>query len=224
MTFTVVQLAPRCGKAGTFRIAGRAGPNRYRFTGRIGKRALPPGTYSLIGRTAGGRVVFRRTIVISPDKRPTAGELRQARLANVCTVEAAPGGDAAVGRPASFFQGVAGLASAGSSSDEETTSATGGSGDAAASATPTGEARESLPTRVGRVLGAESVLTEGALGWIRLFLFMWLGVAIMLLAVAALPYRAVPRRAVQTLADRRTQIAMAGGAALMLAAASYIVA
>ena len=42
---------------GTFAHSGKAGRNTFRFTGRIANKALPAGTYNLIGTPAKGKAV-----------------------------------------------------------------------------------------------------------------------------------------------------------------------
>jgi hypothetical protein len=41
---------------GSFDVNGKAGANRFRFTGRLAKRALKPGRYRLVATTADGAV------------------------------------------------------------------------------------------------------------------------------------------------------------------------
>src|SRR5437870_8877366 len=49
--FVVLQIAPRCQQMGRFRVQGRAGLNRVRFSGRVGRRMLGPGTYRIRARS-----------------------------------------------------------------------------------------------------------------------------------------------------------------------------
>jgi hypothetical protein len=52
--FVVRGPAPSCDVVGRFAVRGRAGANRLRFTGRIGRRHLSPGTYRIVARTRAG--------------------------------------------------------------------------------------------------------------------------------------------------------------------------
>ena len=70
--FVVRGPAPSCDVVARFAVRGRAGRNQVRFTGRIGRRRLEPGTYRIVARTGarasrpivvvvgGGRVERRR--------------------------------------------------------------------------------------------------------------------------------------------------------------------
>lgn len=53
VVFVVRGPAPACGVAARFRVRGRRGVNRVRFTGRVGRRTLPAGTYRITARTRG---------------------------------------------------------------------------------------------------------------------------------------------------------------------------
>jgi hypothetical protein len=49
--FVVRGPAPSCDVVARFTVRGRAGRNVVRFTGRIGRRRLDPGTYRIVART-----------------------------------------------------------------------------------------------------------------------------------------------------------------------------
>ncbi|HEX2233766.1 MAG TPA: DUF11 domain-containing protein [Thermoleophilaceae bacterium] len=59
--FTVHRLRPQRRVRGSFAHAGQAGRNRFRFTGRVGKRALPAGIYRLVGVAIDSRGKRSRT-------------------------------------------------------------------------------------------------------------------------------------------------------------------
>jgi hypothetical protein len=59
--FVVRGPAPSCGVVGRFAVRGDRGVNRVRFTGRVGRRTLGPGTYRIVARTP----QTTRTIVVS---------------------------------------------------------------------------------------------------------------------------------------------------------------
>ena len=60
-TFVVRGPAPSCAIVGRFTVRGRAGVNRVRFKGKIGRRTLAPGTYAI---TVRGVERFRRVVLI----------------------------------------------------------------------------------------------------------------------------------------------------------------
>ncbi len=82
----LTRLAPDCRVVGKFRVAGRAGLNRVRFRGRIGRRVLRPGTYRVTARTLRprGATPVRVHLVIVGKPNPLPGELAAARAANAC--------------------------------------------------------------------------------------------------------------------------------------------
>jgi hypothetical protein len=53
VVFVVRGPAPSCDVVGRFAIRGDRGVNNVRFTGRIGRRTLPRGTYRITARTRG---------------------------------------------------------------------------------------------------------------------------------------------------------------------------
>jgi hypothetical protein len=86
--FTVSQVSPVCRTAGHFSYRGHAGLNRVRFNGRVGGRALSPGTYRISARTRAGRTVPHMTLVVVDAGVPTRAQLAAARSANVCPATA----------------------------------------------------------------------------------------------------------------------------------------
>jgi hypothetical protein len=59
--------APKCTRyvplRGSFSVPGGVGENRFRFTGRLRKRKLPPGRYRLVGNVPGGQRAAKFRIV-----------------------------------------------------------------------------------------------------------------------------------------------------------------
>jgi len=53
----------RCGGTASLTLHGHRGLNRVRFTGRIGRHRLPPGTYRIRVRRH-GRTLLRKTLVV----------------------------------------------------------------------------------------------------------------------------------------------------------------
>jgi hypothetical protein len=193
--FVVVQVSPVCRRIGRFRVQGRAGWNRVRFRGRVGRRALAPGTYRIQARAGRQRVVDTRLVVVSSRER---GEIASARSADACrrstsvaTTRPSHSGTAARATPVKR---------------------------AAGSAQP-----KSGPDRSEGVLGTRFARDAvEAVTSIPPWLYALLGLAIALLAVAALPLRATPGpRSAVLLANRRALIALAGAAVLTVATVAY---
>ena len=64
VVFVVRGPAPSCDIAGRFQVRGSRGTNHVRFTGRLGRRNLPYGTYRITARTGGGRKASRPVVVV----------------------------------------------------------------------------------------------------------------------------------------------------------------
>jgi hypothetical protein len=72
VVFVVRGPAPSCQVAGRFTVRGNRGANHVRFTGRVGRRELPFGTYRVTARTRGGRP-SRPVLVAVGERRVTNG-------------------------------------------------------------------------------------------------------------------------------------------------------
>jgi hypothetical protein len=70
--FVVRGPAPSCQVAGRFTVRGDRGVNHVRFTGRVGRRELPLGTYRVTARTRGGRP-SKPVLVAVGDRRGNNG-------------------------------------------------------------------------------------------------------------------------------------------------------
>jgi hypothetical protein len=79
--FVVRGPAPSCQVAGRFTVRGDLGVNHVRFTGRVGRRELPSGTYRVTARTRGSRP-SRPVLVPVGARRVTNGFACGARAAN----------------------------------------------------------------------------------------------------------------------------------------------
>ena len=81
--FLVRGPAPSCRVVARFAVRGRAGTNRLRFTGRIGRRRLEPGTYRLVARTGGGRPSRPVALVVGdgPATRPACSPAKEIVIA-----------------------------------------------------------------------------------------------------------------------------------------------
>lgn len=67
VVFTVRGPAPSCEVVGRFTVRGQRGTNRVRFTGRVGRRTLGPGTYRVTARPVNRPRQARRVVVIIGD-------------------------------------------------------------------------------------------------------------------------------------------------------------
>lgn len=200
--FVVVQVSPDCHRVGRFRVVGRTGVNRVRFRGRIGHRMLGPGTYRITARTRSqkGRLVDTELVVVT---RPDRRKISAARGANTCA--SAEG----TGRSAAANSSIPGGPTAAQ------TSGSGSQGKADKQARPTERAHGVLSTRFAK--NAVDVVKS-----VPLWLYALLGLAIVLLAVAALPLRAAPtRRGAWALAHHRGMVALAGAGTLLVATLAY---
>lgn len=203
--FVVNQVAPDCRRIGRFRVSGQTGVNYVRFRGHIGRGVLPPGTYRIVARTLpGGRSLVDTKLVVVA--RPNSEDIAAAQGANVCGSEG-------------------GAQSTSSSTGGGASGATGGSAANSAPAKDSAEKRARAPRAHG-VLGARftkpATAVVDAVKSVPIWLFILLGLAIALLAVAALPLRAAPtRRGASTLAHRRGIFALAGAAALVAVTVAY---
>jgi hypothetical protein len=195
--FVLVEVAPDCRRVGRFRVAGHRGVNRVRFRGRVGRRVLRPGTYRITARMRRGPALVDTKLVVVV--RANRQEIRTARNANTCS--STPNGQSA--------------SSTGS-----------GPGSSSAATTPTSGAKAEKKARQSRdhgVLGARfRNKAVNAVQSIPIWVFLLLGFAIVLLAVAALPLRAAPnRRAALALAHHRGTVALAGATALVAVTVAY---
>jgi hypothetical protein len=192
--FVVLQVSPVCRRVGRFRVQGRAGRNQVAFGGRIGGRALPPGTYRIQARAGRKRVVDTQFVVLS---RRESDEIASAHGADACraasVVAARPSSSGTAGpRAEPKPAGVSGQGLSGSHPSEGV---------------------------LGTSFAQEAV---DAVKSIPPWLYALLGLAIVLLAVAALPLRATPGpRTAVLLANRRAPIALAGAAVLTVATIAY---
>jgi hypothetical protein len=205
--FIVLRVAPDCKQVGRFRVVGRAGVNRVPFTGRLRGRFLPPGTYRIRARTLPrGRALAETRLVIF-ERKPHAAELRAARAANTCR-----GAD-------ELFDGVTGTG-AGAKLVTGPSLAERNSGVAIQVQSADRERGRGLPAGV---LGVQFSRAAEAVKKIHPLLYVLLGVAIALLALAAIPVRYVPSaRLAALLAYRRSTVVIAGAAMLAAVSVMYV--
>jgi len=200
--FIVMEIAPDCRRVGRFRAMGQQGVNRVRFRGRVGGRALGPGTYRIMARSVpGGRALVDTELVIVSS--PESDEIAAGRSANAC-----------------------GSKSSGQSSSSSTASASTPAKPTAGTPPTTEKGKtddRAAPGRDRGVLGANfTKIAVDAVKGIPLWVFILLGLAIAILAVAALPLKAAPtRRGASALAHHRGAVALTGAAVLLAVTVAY---
>jgi hypothetical protein len=182
-----------------------------RFTGRVGKRRLVPGTYYLEARTALGELVRRVTVVVVSSAPPSRQELEALLAANVCPATS----EFAAASPFStspFF--------------------TGGAFSIGKSAEPENVRRSLKPNTESSGLGAGTSSTgrvlasavENTAQVIRPALIALLAAAILLLGLASLPQAAfADARLNHALARHRPQLAALGAAAFAAVVISFLI-
>ena len=195
VSLTVTQVSPRCSVEGTISLRGHRGINRVTFTGRLGHRSLPPGTYQISARTPRSGPVLVATVVIVGSGRPSHAQLETAMRRNVCTAQTASRvlGTAAADGP----QNAQALGAKSQKGSEQVSGAVAGASHTQASGyTPT-NAR-------GRVSNPLVLIALVA--------------AVVLLGTAALPHRVIPSpRLTVAVMEHRAVIAAAGAAAFAAA-------
>jgi hypothetical protein len=73
--FLVIGPAPSCQVAGRFALAGHKGLNKVAFRGRVGRKVLPRGVYTIVPQLAAGSRTSPKTVAVAIDARgirPTA--------------------------------------------------------------------------------------------------------------------------------------------------------
>jgi hypothetical protein len=106
--FTVVRVYPSCERVGSFTVRGRAGVNRVRFGGRLGRRPLAPGTYRLVAQARGRERAAATVTIVVPRGRTSPSELRRARSANSCSAAEAHAIETAIGAASTRISNKAG--------------------------------------------------------------------------------------------------------------------
>ena len=196
--FVLVRVAPDCRPVGRFRVKGQAGQNRVRFRGRIKGRALRPGTYVIRARTLPARRALTETKLVIFKRRPLPEELAAAQASNTC-------GSSDGGTSSSSTLG--GGAGPGAGNEGKLQVKRGGNEPGPIRIRP-------IKNPVG-VLGVSFTRTADAVKEVPALLYLLLGIAIGLLAAAAMPIRFVPNaRLAAVLAYRRTVVTMAGAITL----------
>jgi hypothetical protein len=203
----VDQVAPVCRYAGKFLVRGHTGRNVVRFRGLLRGRPLQPGTYRLIAHPRGQRVhrLERATVVILERPPGGAAEVRAARARNECSSGVSPSQVQFTAAPAPLAD------------DTES-----GKGVAGATMRAARGGLLDADGPIGRPLGQAAGTIEDAARSIPPALFAMAALAVLLLAIASMPQIGGPSRASALLVHRRVSIAVAGGAALLTAIATYL--
>ena len=207
LVFTLEELSPTCRKLASFRGRGRRGMNRISFHARVGKKPVEPGTYRIVARRPGGRIVMQRKLVIVRSGKPSRRQLAAARRANACLARAKV---IAESRP---------LSGGGAPAGGNDTAARGSGG---TSHTAAGPVPPPTDHATGGVLGVSTSLSPTSQKMPFLVLAL-VGFAIVLLALGALPRSALPLAAGAVVARRRLEIAMAGLATLLASVIAYLI-
>jgi hypothetical protein len=203
--FVLFRVSPDCTVAGRFQVRGKAGTNRLRFRGRIGRVVLRPGTYRIRAR---GRAVLETTLVILGPRTPSHAQVDEARASNVCVPPPTdPSGQGLFG--SRFVSAAPGRREA-----NDKISAT--------PREPGADDRRRGEVDSG-VLGTRFRSAGDAVKSLHPLLYILLGMAIALLGIAALPVRVAPNERVATLLEyRRGHIAIAGTMALLAVTVFYV--
>jgi hypothetical protein len=209
--FTVFRIAPDCRLAGTFRVAAHAGVNRIRFRGRIGRRWLRPGTYLIRAQSVPANptdTVLETRLVIFGSGKPTRRQVRAARAADVC--------------PRPMFEtiglGFGSFLAAGAGGGPGASSPQSGS-----SGADSGRQGKAQEIKSGSVLGARFKAARDAARSVHPLIWIGFGIALALLVLAAWPIEAARNAKVaMLLAYRRTAVALAGAATLVLVTVAYV--
>jgi hypothetical protein len=195
LVLEVTQLAPLCRTIGAFRVRARAGMNTIRLPRRVDGTRLAPGTYWI--RTRNRSFVDERFVVLARRPRgPVAPLLRR----NVCD-------------DALFTHGVPDIVGHGTIGDSA------GIDRVLSSVEAEGAGPRSLGMRgaLGQVwrLLPESARPPEAPGWARPIVLGGLALAVLLLALGAVPQAAIPSsRAATLVVYRRHSLTVTGLATL----------
>ncbi|MFY9578001.1 MAG: hypothetical protein WAQ33_01620 [Gaiellaceae bacterium] len=191
--FTVVQVSPVCRTVGSFSVVGHRGINRVRFNAKLHGRLLPPGTYRIDARTRDRQAVLHLVVVIVASGTPSSTALSTARHSDVCSL--------ATRNSDSIGAGISAL-TVNRIGHESSQVATGGTEGAQIARGP-----NTNPSAMGPDAVASKVTSPLALAL--------LGLAVLLLGLAALPATAVPDpRLTEGLAHHRAEVVLAGAVAL----------
>jgi hypothetical protein len=187
--FTVLEVFPLCRVVGSFTVRGHAGINRFRYNGRVHGKRLPAGTYQIGLRTKRGRLL-RVTIAIFDSVVGSPSSVAAARKRNVCGATTSFSSSGGLGPTALDGRSAAAASSSLSGSNH------------VLGVDVTALAPENLAREIGK----------------SPFAIVALGLAVLLLGLAAVPQAATPGpRTADLLARRRSLMIFAGGFAIAAA-------
>jgi hypothetical protein len=201
VVFSVDELSPDCRYVGKFLVRGRAGRNEVRFRGRVRGRALDVGTYRLTAHPRGNRA--RRltgVTVVMLEHPPGPAEIAAARARNTC-----PGGVPPSVRAAGLVSG------------SGANGPTGGVAGVQASSS----ARQPFVDEAPGPLGTAVETIQSAAEAVPPVLFALAALAVLLLALAAMPQPVRTSRAGAALVHHRGTLALAGVGVLIAALLSF---
>ncbi len=205
--FTFVRVSPDCRLAGRIRVGGHAGTNHFPFTGRVHGTQLAPGTYRIRARTKRGGTLLRTTLVIVEGTPPSPDELAAARSRNTCPSRGTIGLSTTRAGTATATGALTSSGTLGSSTEivrNQNTDETRPGQSGVADATGT-HSSASAP------LSVKSAATNP-------LVVAFLGLAVLLLGLAALPRAVVPDpRMTEVVAHHRATLALGGAVALAAA-------
>jgi len=185
----VVEVFPLCRVVGAFTVRGHVGINRFRFNGRVHGKRLPAGTYQLGLRTRRGRLLRVTVAILDSVGSPSA--VAAARKRNVC------------GASTSFSFSFSPSLGFVPPVVEGRSAAAGSSSSPAAHHVLGVDVTALAPPVLAKEIGKNP------------FAFVALGLAVLLLGLAAVPQAAVPGpRTADLLARRRSVMIVAGGLAV----------
>lgn len=197
VVFLVDELAPKCRYVGRFLVRGRAGRNAVRFRGRLNGRTLDPATYRLTAHPRGHRARRLAGVTVVMLEHPVG----PARIAAEQARNTCPDGVPASARP------TAPTPDAGKDGGVAGVSAT------AKSARPYDDSTGPLGAALGAIEAAADAVPPALLALALL--------AVLLLAVAAMPQPVRASLAGAALVHHRGTVALAGVGVLVAAVLSF---
>jgi hypothetical protein len=213
------QLAPECRYAGKLLVRGRRGRNVVLFRGRVRGRPLSTGTYRLIAhpRAQRSRRLDKATVVVFRRPPNSEAQVRRASARNSCPRGLSPSQRALVADAGAFGPGAVDGGRGPESKDAAA------AGDVAGVISrprgsgllqPQGPIRKPISRATGAIADAAQEIPPA--------LIAMAGLAVLLLALAAMPPPVATSRTGATLVHKRGSIALYGAATLVVAVVTYL--
>ncbi|MDP9491092.1 MAG: hypothetical protein M3P42_02655 [Actinomycetota bacterium] len=202
VVFLVDEMAPECRYVGKFLVRASSGRNAVRFRGRLRGRSLAPGTYRLTAHPRGNRarLVTGVTVVIL-EHPPGKAKIAAAQESNTC--------------PDGIPPSVRAASTAAAAAAEETS--TGG----VAGVQATAATRQPYEDESPGPLGAAVETIQSAAEAVPPVMFALAALAVLLLALAAMPQPVRASRTGAALVHHRGTLAVAGVGVLIAAVLSF---